>query len=207
MKKNPMKKIPEPSKKRLILLAKILAQLDQEKITSVALERITGWKEATIRRDISLLELHSGVSNGYETKKLQESICDFLKIEKDEKKHRCCIVGLGKLGEAFLDSSIFDRSNFELVAGFDTNFNKIEMMKSDIPLFATLDLERKIRTLDIEFAILAVPDEKAQFMANRLSSYGIKGIINCTNVILSLPDEIKVENMNVILSLTEMLLP
>ena len=201
-----MKKIPAPSKKRLVLLARLLAQQTKEKITSVELSALTGWGEATIRRDISLLELHNGVSNGYDVRVLREAISKILQISTDEnKKHRCCIVGLGKLGEALLESSVFAGSSFELVAGFDTNFNKIEIMKSEIPLFATLDLEQKIRSLKIEYAVLAVPDEKAQFMADRLVSYGIKGIVNYTNIVLSLPKEIRVENVNTVAILSEML--
>lgn len=198
-----MKKIPSPSKHRLIILAHILSQIKKNKVTSVELGSLTGWNEASIRRDISLLELHNGVSNGYDTTLLREEIYKSLKIETNQKK-RCCIVGLGNLGESLLENSIFEDSSFELVAGFDTNMNKIEIMKSNIPLYPTLDLEQKIRFLKIEYAILSVTDEKAQFMADRLVSYGIKGIVNYTNVILTLPKEIKVKNVNTALILTEM---
>ncbi|WP_296329309.1 redox-sensing transcriptional repressor Rex [uncultured Treponema sp.] len=202
-----MKKMPNPSKKRLVILARILSQQGKKKVTSVDLSALTGWSEATIRRDISILELHQGASNGYDAGLLREAICAALDINlADSEKHRCCIVGLGKLGEALLESSVFKGSDFELVAGFDTNFNKIEIMKSEIPLFATLDLERKIRSLKIEYAILAVPDEKAQFMADRLVSYGIKGIVNYTNIVLSLPKEIRVEHVNTVAVLTTMAL-
>ena len=150
-----MKKMPNPSKKRLVILARILSQQGKKKVTSVDLSALTGWSEATIRRDISILELHQGASNGYDAGLLREAICASLDINSaDSEKHRCCIVGLGKLGEALLESSVFKGSDFELVAGFDTNFNKNEIMKSDIPLFATLDVERKIRSLKIEYAIL-----------------------------------------------------
>ncbi len=199
--------MPNPSKKRLVILARILSQQGKKKVTSVDLSALTGWSEATIRRDISILELHQGASNGYDAGLLREAICAALDINlADSEKHRCCIVGLGKLGEALLESSVFKGSDFELVAGFDTNFNKIEIMKSEIPLFATLDLERKIRSLKIEYAILAVPDEKAQFMADRLVSYGIKGIVNYTNIVLSLPKEIRVEHVNTVAVLTTMAL-
>ena len=200
-----MKKIPAPSKKRLLTLARLLSQQEKEKITSVELSTLTGWGEATIRRDISLLELHNGVSNGYDVKILHDSICEILQLSSmNNDKHRCCIVGLGKLGEALLESSVFKGSNFELVAGFDTNFNKIEIMKSDIPLFATLDLEKKIRSLEIEYAVLSVPDEKAQFMADRLVACGIKGIVNYTNSVLSVPKEVRVEHVNTVVVLTGM---
>ena len=201
-----MKKIPEPSKKRLLTLARLLSQLQKEKITSVELSELTGWGEATIRRDISLLELHNGVSNGYGVKILHDSICLAFQIESSQnERKKCCIVGLGKLGEALLESSVFNGSSFELAAGFDTNMNKIEIMKSTIPLFPTLDLEKKIRSLGIEYAVLAVPDEKAQFMADRLTASGIRGIVNYTNVVLALPKEIKIQNVNTVTVLAEML--
>ena len=200
-----MKKMPNPSKKRLVILARILSQQGKKKVTSVDLSALTGWSEATIRRDISILELHQGASNGYDAGLLREAICTALDINSaDSEKHRCCIVGLGKLGEALLESSVFKGSDFELVAGFDTNFNKIEIMKSEVPLFATLDLERKIRSLKIEYAILAVPDEKAQFMADRLVSYGVKGIVNYTNVVLTVPKDVRVEHVNTVVVLTGM---
>ena len=201
-----MKLIPAPSKKRFLIFEKLLAQTSQKKITSVELAALTGWGEATIRRDISLLELHNGVSNGYDVEIVRAAICAALNIgEKKSLKHNCCIVGLGKLGEALLASSSFTSTPFELVAGFDTNVNKIEIMKSAVPLFPTLDLESKIRSLKIEYAVLAVPDEKAQFMADRLASYGIKGIVNYTNVILNLDKKIRVENVNTAFVLTGMI--
>lgn len=200
-----MKKIPSPSKKRLITISQLLTQQNKERITSIELSALTGWGEATIRRDISLLELHSGASNGYDVKKLHDAICSLLQIVPTEKgKHRCCIVGLGKLGEALLESSFFCGSNFELAAGFDSNMNKVELMKSNIPLYATLDLEKKIRSLKIEYAILAVQDEKAQQMTDRLISYGIKGIVNYTSIVLSVPNSVQVRNVNTVAVLTEM---
>ena len=201
-----MKKISDVSKKRLLILEKILSQSEKTRITSVEMSALTGWGEATIRRDISNLELHKGVSNGYEVSLLRAAICQAFQIDGVKaEKHRCCIVGLGKLGEALLESSAFKGSPFELVAGFDTNVNKIEIMKSSVPLFATLDLESKIRSLKIEYAVLAVPDEKAQFMADRLASYGIKGIVNYTNIILRLSKDVQVENVNTAFILTGMI--
>ena len=78
-------------------------------------------------------------------------------------------------------------------------------MKSEIPLFATLDVEKKIRSLKIEYAVLAVPDEKAQFMSDRLVACGIKGIVNYTNTVLSVPKDVRVEHVNTVVVLTGML--
>jgi len=192
-----MKQISTPSKKRLVTLSQILSQQnDKEKITSVDIAKITGWSEATIRRDISLLELHSGKSNGYYIEELRKSIQEKLNLSLEIEKHRCCIVGLEKLGESLLSNSNFGKSNFDLVAGFDSNTNRIEIMNSKIPLFSTIELKSIIELKKIEFAILCVADEKAQEIAEKLVSFGIKGIVNYTNTILSLNQEIKVENVS-----------
>lgn len=189
-----MKSLPENSKKRLLILSRLLSQQSLQRITSVKIAQLTGWKDTTIRKDIALLKLHSGVSNGYDTKLLKEAIDLALGLLSPLDKHKVCIVGLSDLGQALLNSSFFEGSSFNLVAGFDTNQNRLDLIKTKIPLFPTLDLETKIRQMDISFALLAVADEKAQFMAERLANYGIKAIINYTNTVLSLPEQIKITN-------------
>lgn len=190
-----MNDIPSPSKKRLIQLSQLLNQLTSKKITSPELQKLTGWGEATIRRDISHLKLHNGASNGYDVALLKQAIEQKLELAvKGQNEYKCCIVGLGNLGGAFLETSLFGSESFKLAAGFDTNQNKIDMLRSKIPLYPTTDLEKVIRQQQIEYAILTVSDEKAQIMAERLSKYGIKGILNYTNTVLTLPPEIKVLN-------------
>lgn len=189
-----MKQVSKPAKQRLITLSRLLSQQTGEKITSVELASLTGWTSDTIRRDISLLELHSGVSNGYEVKVLKNAIEKFLGFPDMQNKISICIVGLGTLGQGLLESAIFEEYGFELKAGFDTNQNRLDLINSTIPLFPTLDLETKIRQLKIQYSLLSVSDEKAQFMAYRLVKYGIKGIINYTNTVLTLPPQIKIIN-------------
>lgn len=218
-----MKKISAPAKKRLVLLSRFLTQflekndeeflktnqspvLNRRKITSVEISMKTGWSEATIRRDISLLELHNGVSNGYDAEILKNAIDDAFSLGSGENgSHSCCIVGLGNLGQAFLENSVFDGGGFSLVAAFDSNQNRVEIMKSKIPLYQTLDLEKIIRQKKIEFAILTVEDDMAQKMTDRLVKYGVKGIVNYTNVVLTVPDEFKLENASPEKSLANLL--
>ena len=91
------------------------------------------------------------------------------------------------------------------MAGFDTNVNRIEMMKSSFPLFATLDLEIKVPSMKIEYALLTVSDDRAQQIADRLVSAGIKGIVNYTSTVLVLPPDVRIQNANVVNSLTNLL--
>ena len=123
-----MKFIPEPSRRRLVAIAQLLTQQTSEKITSVTIEKLTGWSQSLIRKDISLLELRSGASNGYKVAELKEAIFSAFNIKViPNNQKKCCIVGLGRLGAALLENSIFDNSPFKIVAGFDSNVNRTEI--------------------------------------------------------------------------------
>ena len=96
-----MKDIPEPAKKRLVLLKRLLAGYGDELITSARIEEMTGWSAALVRRDISLLELKCGARGGYKVRELNEVLNSALNLGTEE--IRCCIVGLGRLGERVQD--------------------------------------------------------------------------------------------------------
>lgn len=198
-----MKFIPEPSRKRLVVLAQLLSQQTKVKITSEELEELSGWSQSVIRRDISLLELHFGAKGGYPVEQLRSSICALLNIsEESSAEKKCCIVGLGHLGAALLQDSLFEP--FKIVAGFDSNVNRTEVLRSSFPLHPTSELERVIRSEGIQFAILTVSNESAQATAEQLVKCGIRGIVNYTACVLSLPPQIACENVSPVRALTSL---
>ncbi|MBQ7882582.1 MAG: Gfo/Idh/MocA family oxidoreductase [Treponema sp.] len=201
-----MKFIPEPSRRRLVAIAQLLTQQTSEKITSVTIEKLTGWSQSLIRKDISLLELRSGASNGYKVAELKEAIFSAFNIKViPNNQKKCCIVGLGRLGAALLENSIFDNSPFKIVAGFDSNVNRTEILRASFPLHPTTLLESVIKSEKIEFAILAVPEKNAIETAKRLANCGIKGIVNYTSSILTTDENITIENVSPITALTNLL--
>ena len=200
-----MKQFPEPTKRRLVKLASLLCQQNQERLTSKAIQSLTGWSDSLIRRDILLLGYKGGVSNGYKVKELYEAICTEFGIENQtETKKNCCIVGLGRFGAALLETSLFEDSPFSVVAGFDSNVNRTEILHSTFPLYPALKMEGVIAEKKIEFALLAVPEKDAQKMADRLAECGIKGIVNYTNRVLTLPENVAVENVSPVTALTNL---
>ena len=194
-----MKDIPGPAKKRLVLLKRLLAGYGDELITSARIEEMTGWTAALIRRDISLLELRCGARGGYKVRELKEALDTALNLEDEE--IRCCIVGLGRLGQILLDSSEIQGSPFKLVAGFDSNVNRTEVLRSTFPLHPTTLLEAVVKKEGIRYALLAVPDNEAQKLATRLCSAGIMGIVNYTPCMLSVPSNVAVENVSLLTAL------
>ena len=196
-----MEKIPEASRRRLALLAALLASYKEEKITSIQMQKMTGVERALIRKDISLAGFKGGVSNGYKATDLLAAIRAALKLPLPEEKRFCCIAGLGKLGAALMQCGIFDESPFKIVAGFDSRVNRTEVLSADFPLYPAAKMETVVPEAKIEFAILAVEDEQANMMAERLVKSGVKGIVNFTGQVLEAPEGVAVENVSPLLAL------
>jgi redox-sensing transcriptional repressor len=192
--------ITKPTAERLSQLARLLEQRGSRgmPISSAEIEQLTGWTSTTIRKDISTLNAGPNIAtnSGYDPVKLASAIKRALGFSTDA--HKCCIVGLGRLGSAFLEYSGFAGSPFTLCAGFDSNVNRIEILKADFPLFPTFKMKEVIARLCIESAILCVPSAQAQAAADKLVECGIKGIVNFTPAVLSVPSGIGIENVSII---------
>ncbi len=197
-----MKIIPEPAKRRLVLLQRLLSTYTEKTITSQKIQEMGLWSASVARRDISLLELNCGDAKGYKVDELRSAIISVLSLKTEEKK--CCIVGLGRLGQVLLDSKDLFNSTFKIVAGFDSSVNRTEVIRSSFPLHTTTSLEKVIQEEGISYAILSTPKEEAQLMADKLALSGIKGIVNFTPCVLTLPSSVKVENAS-LLTCLEML--
>lgn len=192
--------IPKPTAERLSQLSRLLEQRGNRTtpISSAEIEQLTGWPSNTIRKDISSLEAGQDISTnmGYDSQKLAGAIKKALGFSPDA--YKCCLVGLGRLGSAFLDYSGFQGSSFILCAGFDSNVNRIEILKADFPLYPTFKMKEVIGRTGIQYAILCVPPAQAQSAADKLIDCGITGIVNFTPSLLSVPERIEIENVSII---------
>ncbi|MCI1207966.1 MAG: CoA-binding protein [Treponema sp.] len=198
-----MKTLPAPAQRRLVLLAQLLSQQKTRKITSSMIENLTGWSSSLIRRDISFLNFTHGVSNGYDVAELRAAICDSLGIENTDTEdiRRCCIVGLGRLGAALLDNSLFSETPFRITVGFDSSVNRTEVLRSTFPLYPLSRLELTVSDMGLQFAILCVKEDLAQETASRLVNSGILGIVNYSRAIISVPSGVFVENISPVTAL------
>lgn len=216
-------RLPDITKRRMVQLLQLLKAWPNEKITSIEISQLTGWKDSLIRHDFWLLGTElKGVSNGYQKDDLYKTISSLLGIEplqtfQNQKEStdayvnsftgsdsterllkNICIVGLGRLGASLLDQDLIDSSLFQIKAGFDSNVYRVEILRSTFPLYPANEMDWVIKREKIEYAILTVQDASAQQMCNRLVKAGIKGIVNMTNVVLMVPDGVKVENISII---------
>jgi redox-sensing transcriptional repressor len=188
--------LPLFTRERLLQLMRLLEQNGGFPITSAEVEALTGWSRSTVRKDISRLSGRPQTGNtGYLPEELLPAIREALGLER---RRRFCVVGLGRLGSAYLNFPAFDLEEFELVAGFDTNVNRVEILKSRAPLYPAYKMAEVIGRFSVEMALLCVPTEAAQTAAEKLAAAGIRGIVNFAPLVLKLPPEVVVRNVYVV---------
>ncbi len=178
--------IPTPSLKRLCKIYSLLEEREKSGETTISSKKIAeniGCGSPSVRKDISLLGEIGTIGAGYEISKLKSHIAMALGLNLER---RTCVVGLGKLGRAILQSEQLFTSNFKIVAGFDSNINLLETIVTNIPVYPTCDMTEIISNNAIELAILSVREYASREILDRLINGGIRGIINLTSA--HLPD-------------------
>ena len=178
-------KIPKPVLERLSTLFDHLTYLvDQgvEKVSSSELGQALGQTSVTIRKDISFLGIAGVAGAKYTTGDLRTLIGGKLGFEQ---ARNCCIVGLGRLGTALMEHfATYNNKEFRLVAGFESNINRLETIQSPIALYPAYRITEMVRQLQVELAIIAVPAQSAQEVADRCCDGGVTGILNVTPAVI-----------------------
>lgn len=82
---------------------------------------------------------------------------------------------------------------------FDADETKIGTEIGSVPIYPINELEERLG--EIEVAILTIPAEEADTMANRLVELGIKGILNFTPARITVPSNIRVHHIDLAVEL------
>lgn len=191
-----MQKVSLPAVERLCRIYGLLEKLEKSGVKTVSSARIgenINATNVTVRKDISYLSMPGAAGRNYDLAKLKKHIGHDLKLSKSRK---ACIIGLGRIGTAILAYEGFKEDGFEIAAGFDNNINKIEMIVTPISLYLINDLKPVLEGQNIEIGIICTPPEAAQDIADKLTDAGIKGILNCTTAMVSVPEEVIIRNID-----------
>ena len=189
-------KIPLPTVSRLCSLYQALCDLERKgetKVSSSALGEMLGVGAHNIRKDLSCFGESGSSKTGYSVLMLKDMLSRRFGFFR---KRKTCVVGLGNLGEAIIHNRQFGDGDFQIVAGFDSNINLVETIKTQVDLFAAYEMVRVVKNLQIEIAILTVSASGAQEAVDRLVEGGIKGIINFTPAVIKEYGDIAVRNVD-----------
>ena len=194
-------KLPEKTVERLSEYRRtLLTCLAQGKthIYSHELAHLHNITAVQVRRDIMFIGYSSMQRKGYDIKELVEVIGSILDTEEGQ---NVAIVGVGNLGRAITAYFIGKRSKLRIVAAFDKDNEKVGRVVSGVKCYSIDDLKDKIKEENISIALITVPPDQAPVVAEQLVNAGIKGILNFTSVPLNVPENVHLEEYDMITSL------
>jgi len=163
-----------------------------ERVFSYTLGNETGVTPDQVRKDFSEFSIKGNKRGGYEIDELLSTMESIFHRNKD---HNIVLVGMGNMGQSLSKYSRFVQRNMNIVATFDIDPFK-QKMRSDIPVYTMNRLKEIIDRFKVKVAIVAVPEISAQEVTDELIRHGIKGIVNFAPVLLKVPPEIVVNNVN-----------
>ena len=201
MKKVVRTEIPRKAIYRLSVYSRCLHRLENNGIHTVSSEvlaKAAGVKPTQLRKDLTYFGQFGTRGLGYEVKQLIEMISELLGTKSLQP---VVIVGIGNLGRALLSYRGFEREGFEVVGAFDVNPSQYLSNDSPIDVQAMDVLPKIINKHVIKMAVLCVPPAAAQEVANQLIEYGVVAILNFAPIVLSVSDEITVNNVNLAMEL------
>lgn len=183
-------KIPDATIGRLSLYSRYLKEADEKGITTISSQHIakaTGVTPVQVRKDLAYFGEFGTRGVGYNSRELYNYIMKILGLDK---RWSIAIIGAGNLGRALSQYKGFQQRGFDVICFFDNDPKKIGKKLANIDIYSLDMLEEKVKELDIDLGIIAVPALAAQDVADKLVSVGIRGIINFAPVNITVTENI-----------------
>ncbi len=196
-------KISELTTNRLSVYLRCLNALTAENIKTVSSEGLANrfhLNSAQIRKDLAYFGEFGVRGVGYYVEELRNTLTNILGLDKE---HRVGIVGAGRLGTALADYYGFKRSNFNVIALFDTSKEKIgrHIGNTKILVYNFADFAETVRQENIDVVVIAVPAEFAQEVYGEVIKAGIKAVLNFAPSSLQAHNNIKLKTVDLTISL------
>lgn len=192
-------RVPTPAVRRLSLYLRELEALQKENrqtFSSRQLGDALSLTDAQVRKDLAYFGQFGRPGKGYS---VNEMIARIRRILGTDRTWTALLVGVGNLGTALLSYRGFFGKGFEIVAAFDNDPAVIGQVLGLAPGMEILPMERLesvIADRGVQMAILCVPADAAQALADRLVAAGIKGILNFAPRTLTVPETVSLASVD-----------
>jgi redox-sensing transcriptional repressor len=198
-----MAKVPSATISRLVTYLRVLEELEARGVTRTSSEQLAEESQVTafqVRKDLSYFGSYGTRGVGYTVQVLRRELRQILGLHR---RWGLCIVGMGRLGQALAHYPGFG-AQFELRAFFDIDPEKHRLVFRGLPVRPLEELPEQVSEAQIDFGLITVPPQAAQGVADLLVRSGIRGILNFAPVVLEVPREVPVENVDFLAGLSRL---
>jgi len=178
-------KVPQATVPRLARYLRVLHRLERDgvpKVSSKELAERLDTNAAQIRKDFSYFGEFGVRGVGYEVKFLIGELSKCLGLDAE---WRVVICGAGKLGQALARYRVFGEEGFRLTGIFDSSRRVVGTDVDGLVIRSERELTTFTRDNGVHIAIITVPAEAAQAVADKAIEGGVKGILNFAPVRLA----------------------
>lgn len=196
MKKKNTNNISESTLKRLadyLCVLRYLNDQDVETVSSSVLSKMMNITDSQIRKDLSYFGSFGKKGVGYNIKEFIEAIEKIMNLNR---RHKVCIVGVGRLGSALLNYKRLKETPFDIVAAFDNDKKKIGKKIGSITVHDIDSIDEVCGNLKCEIAVLTVPSFVVHDVYARIAKAPILSVLNFTPIILTGNEDLLVRNMD-----------
>jgi redox-sensing transcriptional repressor len=189
---------------RVSLYLRQLETLERQgigRVSSNQLGSALSINDAQVRKDLAFFGQFGSPGVGYPTGDLIQALRRILGIDR---VWPTAVIGLGNLGRALVRYRGFQNRGFQIVALYDSDERKVGQRLARLSIRPLERIEQDVRALGIELAMLCVPAESAQPVADRLVACGVPGILNFAPISLVLPPSVNVVAVDLAVQLEQL---
>ena len=186
------KPVPKAVVGRVSLYLRQLESLQRQGLSKTSSDQLGepfGIKNAQVRKDLACFGQFGRPGIGYDINDLIVVLRRILGVDKD---WPLILGGLGNLGRALLRYRGFQSRRFHVVAIFDVDPKKVGQTYHGVTVEPLEALRKSVAAHKTSLALLCVPAESAQRVAEQMIAAGIRGILNFAPVPLATPPHVSV---------------
>ena len=194
-------RISEFTVRRMSTYYRILLNLERSgvgTVSSARLAELCGVTSAQVRKDLSYFGNFGTRGLGYAVSDLKDAIVGILGLNREWKM---ALFGAGSLGHALYFYQGFRDDGFYFAHVFDADKGRIGEKWHDIEIRPFEEAEADLNLNPVDIGVVATPDEAAQGVADILVEHGVRGILNFAPRQLSVPDNVRLRNVNLAVAL------
>ncbi len=196
-----MKPIPDKTIERLSMYrSNLMAVINSgtKYLFSHQLAALMHTTPVQVRRDIMLIGYSGTMRKGYHIGDLVERIG---KVIDSRDGKNVAVVGIGNLGKAIISHFNGKRTKLRIIAAFDNDPEKYGHLFAGVRTYPMSQINEIVKQQNISIGIIAVPENNAEEVAERLVNAGVTGILNYTSCPLRVPAHVYLEEYDMLTSI------
>ena len=205
VKKSERPVIPRKTIYRLSIYLRCLARLHENGIQTVSSEALA----KACRRQVHATAQRPRVFPGtFGTRGLGYDVGPQRTFQKNFRRTWHVAFAAGDFGRGGAPSALalvsyrgFEKEGFEIIAAFDAEPNRKRDKEIKQPIYAMEALPEFVEQHGVKMAIVTVPVAVVQEVTNTLVKCGITGILNFAPIVLDVPEDVMVNNVNLAIEL------